>query len=148
VYLKDSSLVQPPKCLQAQYTLPRGNVVAAWRPSIASEPRRFWNFEKCALRLQKITNKSLRACIMAEGVFTVRVDPEKQKQIDQLAQQLDRSRNYLVSQAIDEFLATHTWQITKIEAGLTAAERGEFATDAELEQIYNRYHSEPKAAEE
>jgi predicted transcriptional regulator len=84
---------------------------------------------------------------MAEGVFTVRVDPEKQKQIDQLAQQLDRSRNYLVGQAIDEFLETHAWQIKKIEDGLAAAERGEFATDEEMEKIYNRYHSETEVAE-
>ena len=32
---------------------------------------------------------------MAEGIFTVRIDPEKQQRIDQLAQQLDRSRNYI-----------------------------------------------------
>jgi predicted transcriptional regulator len=31
---------------------------------------------------------------MKKGVFTVRIDPEKQKQPDALAKQLDRSRNY------------------------------------------------------
>jgi len=76
---------------------------------------------------------------MAEGIFTVRIDPEKQQQIDQLARQLDRSRNYLVGQAIEEFLEAHAWQVEKIKAGLAAADRGEFASEAEMEQVFNRY---------
>lgn len=76
---------------------------------------------------------------MAEGIFTVRIDPEKQQRLDQLAQQLDRSRNYIVGQAIEEFLDAHAWQVEKIKAGLTAADRGEFATDAEMEQVFSRY---------
>lgn len=79
---------------------------------------------------------------MPEGVFTVRIDPDKQHRIDQLAQQLDRSRNYIVGQAIEEFLEVHAWQVEKIKAGLVAAERGEFATDAEMEQVFNRYRPE------
>jgi hypothetical protein len=37
---------------------------------------------------------------MAEGVFTVRIPPAKQQQLDALAQALDRSRNWIVSAAI------------------------------------------------
>ena len=79
---------------------------------------------------------------MTEGVFTVRIDPEKQQWIDQLARQLDRSRHYIVGQAIEEFLDAHAWQVEKIKAGLAAADRGEFATDAEMEQVFNRYRPE------
>lgn len=80
---------------------------------------------------------------MAEGIFTVRIDPEKQQQIDQLARQLDRSRNYIVGQAIEEFLEAHAWQVEKIKAGLAAANRGEFASEAEMEQVFSRYRPEP-----
>lgn len=79
---------------------------------------------------------------MTEGVFTIRIDPEQQRQIDQLARNLDRSRNYLVGQAIEAFLETHAWQIEKIKTGLAAAERGEFAMDAEIEQVFDRYRPE------
>ena len=79
---------------------------------------------------------------MTEGVFTVRIDPEKQQRIDQLARQLDRSRNYIVGQAIEEFLEAHAWQVEKIKTGLAAADRGEFAPDAEMEQVFNRYRPE------
>ena len=79
---------------------------------------------------------------MAEGIFTVRIDPEKQQRIDQLARQLDRSRNYLVGQAIEEFLEAHAWQVEKIKVGLAAADRSEFASEAEMEQVFNRYRPE------
>ncbi|WP_203434349.1 CopG family ribbon-helix-helix protein [Nitrosococcus halophilus] len=75
-------------------------------------------------------------------MFTVRIDPEKQKQLDAIAQQLDRSRNYVVNQAIEEFLDTHAWQVEHIRAGLDAAEQGAFATDEEMEAIFNRYRPE------
>jgi predicted transcriptional regulator len=56
---------------------------------------------------------------------TVRTDGETVKRLDRLAAQLDRSRNYLVNQAIQEYLELHAWQIQKIEAGIAAADRGD-----------------------
>ena len=50
---------------------------------------------------------------MAEGVFTVRISPEKQRQLDALAQVLDRSRNWVVSDAIDQYLDVQAWQLRK-----------------------------------
>jgi predicted transcriptional regulator len=82
---------------------------------------------------------------MKEGVFTVRIDPEKQKQLDALAKQLDRSRNYVVNQAIGEFLDTHAWQTQQIEQGLSEARRGEFVSDEEMDRIFNRYKPDSPA---
>jgi len=62
---------------------------------------------------------------MAEGVFTVRISPEKQQQLDVLAQALDRSRNWVVSEAIDQYLDTQAWQIDQIQHGIEEADRGE-----------------------
>ena len=44
---------------------------------------------------------------MGTDAFTVRSDSKKVKQLDKLASQLDRSRNYLVNQAIDQLLEVH-----------------------------------------
>ena len=41
---------------------------------------------------------------MGTDAFTVRSDSKKVKQLDRLASQMDRSRNYLVNQAIDQLL--------------------------------------------
>lgn len=62
---------------------------------------------------------------MTTEAFTVRADGETVRQLDQLATQLDRSRNYLVNQAIQEYLDLHAWQIQKIEEGIAAADRGD-----------------------
>lgn len=80
---------------------------------------------------------------MKEGVFTVRIDPHKQKQLDALAKQLDRSRNYLVNQAIDEFLDVYGWQIEQIETGLAEAQRGAFVSDDDMERMFDRYAETP-----
>jgi predicted transcriptional regulator len=63
--------------------------------------------------------------MMAEGVFTVRIALEKQQQLDALAQALDRSRNWLVGEAIDQYLAVQAWQLAQIQAGLAEAEAGQ-----------------------
>jgi len=62
---------------------------------------------------------------MTTEAFTVRTDSETAHRLEKLASRLDRSRNYLVNQAIKEYLELHTWQIEKIQEGIEAADRGE-----------------------
>ncbi|WP_245549460.1 CopG family ribbon-helix-helix protein [Methylomicrobium album] len=63
--------------------------------------------------------------LMATEAFTVRAESELVHQLDHLADSLDRSRNYLVNQALKEYLEHHAWQIEKITQGIAAADRGE-----------------------
>jgi predicted transcriptional regulator len=83
---------------------------------------------------------------MNAEAFTVRTDGETLKQLDELASQLDRSRNYLVNQAIKEFLDLQSWQIAKIEEGIAAADRGDVVPHdqvfAELRRKYGIEASE------
>ena len=62
---------------------------------------------------------------MATEAFTVRAESNIVHQLDHIAGSLDRSRNYLVNQAIQEYLETHSWQIEKITQGIESADRGE-----------------------
>jgi predicted transcriptional regulator len=64
--------------------------------------------------------------------ITVRTDKKTIEQLDTLAAQTDRSRNYLVNQAIEEFLALRRYQIQKIQTGIAAADRGEFVAHEEV----------------
>ncbi|HLP81638.1 MAG TPA: ribbon-helix-helix protein, CopG family [Nitrosomonas sp.] len=61
---------------------------------------------------------------MATEAFTVRTESDIVHQLDSMAGALDRSRNYLVNQALREYLKTHARQIVKITQGV-AASRGE-----------------------
>jgi len=71
---------------------------------------------------------------MATEAFTVRTESDVIHQLDTIADTLDRSRNYLVNQAIKEYLAANTWQIDKIKQGIAATDRGELVSHDELMQ--------------
>jgi predicted transcriptional regulator len=79
---------------------------------------------------------------MAAEAFTVRTEPDIVHQLDSMAESLDRSRNYLVNQAIKEYLEAHAWQIEKITQGIAAADRGELADHdqvmQEMDDLINR----------
>jgi predicted transcriptional regulator len=62
---------------------------------------------------------------MTTEAFTVRAETDIVHQLDSMAGALDRSRNYLVNQALREYLKTHAWQVEKITQGIAAADRGE-----------------------
>lgn len=76
---------------------------------------------------------------MHTEAFSVRTDSKKVKQLDKLAKQQDRSRNYLVNQAIDQLLELHAWQNERVKEGIKAGDGGRFASDAEMEQIFGKY---------
>ena len=76
---------------------------------------------------------------MGTEAFSVRADSKKVKQLDRIAKQQDRSRNYVVNQAIDQLLALHAWQIERVKEGIMAADEGRFASDADMTRIFNKY---------
>ncbi|MCZ6804979.1 MAG: CopG family ribbon-helix-helix protein [Proteobacteria bacterium] len=76
---------------------------------------------------------------MSTEAFTIRSDSTKVKELDQLANKLDRSRNYLVNQAIEQYLDINAWQIQQIKQGIKAADEGRFADDAEMKRIFDKY---------
>jgi len=73
------------------------------------------------------------------AAFTVRLDDDKTRRLDLLAEKLDRPRSYLAAQAIDDYLAREEWQIAEIEAGIAEADRGEFASADDLARVVAKY---------
>ena len=58
------------------------------------------------------------------GRMSLSVSPETQEKLDALAAHLDRSRNWVVNQAIDQYLDLYEWQKEKIQARLDRANSG------------------------
>jgi metal-responsive CopG/Arc/MetJ family transcriptional regulator len=50
--------------------------------------------------------------------ITVRATKEIVSEIDALAAAMDRSRNYVINQALRHYLETNAWQIERIKEGL------------------------------
>lgn len=48
----------------------------------------------------------------------------KVSEIDALASAMDRSRNYVVNQAIEQYLEANAWQMDRITGGIEAARAG------------------------
>jgi len=62
---------------------------------------------------------------MAGSTITVRTDPEISAQIAALAHAMDRSRNWVIEDALKQYLATQAWQIKGIQQAQAALARGE-----------------------
>ncbi len=77
------------------------------------------------------------------AAFTVRLDETVLRNLDRLAEKTERSRNWLVSQAVQEYVSVNAWQLERIEEGIAAADRGDFVTEAEIARVRTKFGSQP-----
>jgi predicted transcriptional regulator len=77
------------------------------------------------------------------AAFTVRLEEAILRDLDRLAEKTDRSRNWLVNQAVQEYVSVNAWQLERIEEGIAAADRGDFATEAEVARVRAKFGSRP-----
>ena len=61
-------------------------------------------------------------------VVTVRLEPELRERLDRLAKAQRRSRSFMATEAIREYVQVNEWQIEETQKALAEADRGEFAT--------------------
>ncbi|MGJ4887838.1 CopG family ribbon-helix-helix protein [Bradyrhizobium sp. HKCCYLS3077] len=71
--------------------------------------------------------------------FTVHVSEATAAKLDELAEKIHRPSSDVAARAIEEFVEREYWQLAEIEAGLADAERGHFASEAEVTRLIARY---------
>ena len=77
---------------------------------------------------------------MAESsVLTLRLDPKLKKQLERLSKAMDRSRSFVAAEAIREYVALNDWQIEEIKKGIAEADRGDFASDKDVERTFKKW---------
>lgn len=77
---------------------------------------------------------------MAEySILTLRLDPQLKKKLDRLSSAMSRSRSFIAAEAIREYVALNDWQIAEIKKGITEADRGEFATESEVDAVMRKW---------
>lgn len=69
--------------------------------------------------------------------MTIRLEDETRDRLDRLAEATQRSRSFLAAEAIREFVELNEWQISEIREGIKEADRGEFASDAEMKEFFD-----------
>jgi predicted transcriptional regulator len=62
---------------------------------------------------------------MASSTITIRTDPEIAAKIAALAQAMDRSRNWIIEEALKQYLETQAWQIEGIRQAQASLAQGE-----------------------
>jgi predicted transcriptional regulator len=72
-------------------------------------------------------------------VLTVRIPAALQQQLDTMAQTMERSRAWVITQALEHFVAVQAWQVEEIHKALAEADAGDFATTEEIEALNNKY---------
>ena len=70
---------------------------------------------------------------------TARIDEKTGHRLASLAKATERSRSWLINDAIQRYLDVESWQIAAIEEGVQQADAGKFATDAEVRKAFNRW---------
>ena len=75
------------------------------------------------------------------GALNIRLEDDTLAALDRLAEKTERSRNWLVARAVEDYVALNVWQIAKIETGLAAAERGHFADDQQIARVRSKFAS-------
>ena len=73
------------------------------------------------------------------AAFTLRLSEPILQALDRLAEKTERSRSWLAAKAIEDYIALNAWQIEKIEAGIAAADRGEFADEDDVARVTGKY---------
>lgn len=67
---------------------------------------------------------------------TTRIDEETQSKLNQLAKATDRSRSWLVADAVRRYVVEEGWQVAAIEEGVRQADAGDFATEEEVKAAF------------
>lgn len=73
---------------------------------------------------------------MAGSTITVRTDPEVAAQIAVLAEAMDRSRNWVIEEALKQYIQAQSWQVEGIKQAQGSLDRGEgIPFDAVMEEM-------------
>ena len=67
------------------------------------------------------------------------IDLALKSRLAALPETTHRDESALIGEAIAHFLDVQDWQRVRIEKGIAAADRGEFATPQEVERVFTKY---------
>ncbi len=67
-------------------------------------------------------------------MLTLRIDEPLRRRLARLSKALDRSKSWVVADALEKYLDDNQWQVEAIEAGVDAADAGEVIPHANVKQ--------------
>ena len=76
---------------------------------------------------------------MSPSSTSFRTDPETLAILDDIAKGMGRSRNWVLNKAVRDFIEYQTWFKRQVQEGIVAADKGEFALDEEMAELFGRF---------
>jgi RHH-type transcriptional regulator, rel operon repressor / antitoxin RelB len=80
------------------------------------------------------------------ALVSLRIEEELADRLSRLAEATGRTKSFIASQAILDYLALQEWQITAIQEGVAAADRGELEEHDQALKILNGWGTRRDAA--
>ncbi|MBW2368323.1 MAG: ribbon-helix-helix protein, CopG family [Deltaproteobacteria bacterium] len=70
---------------------------------------------------------------------TIRIDADKLNRVDGIAKTLNRSRSWVINQAVDRFLSYEEWFVNEVTDGMAEVARGEIAAHDETVEKFRKW---------
>jgi RHH-type transcriptional regulator, rel operon repressor / antitoxin RelB len=74
-------------------------------------------------------------------VVTVRLELDLRERLDRLAKAQRRSRSYVATEAIREYVKVNEWQVLETRKALAEANRGELASPEDVRRVLKKWTS-------
>lgn len=81
---------------------------------------------------------------MSKTTISFRTDETRKDALDTIAKQQQRDRSFLINEALDNYLDVYQWQVEHIKKGIAAADRGEFASQEEVDAKFAELRAQCK----
>ena len=73
------------------------------------------------------------------ATMTIRLEPELKRRLEQLAESTQRSRSFVATQAIREFVELNEWQIREIRSAIAEADDDDFASEDLVQEVLGKW---------
>ncbi len=71
--------------------------------------------------------------------MTIRLDDDLKLRLEKLADSTHRSKSFLATEAIRDFIELNEWQVQEIKTAISEADKGEFAADEAVESTFKKW---------
>ncbi len=73
------------------------------------------------------------------STMTIRLDADLKTRLDKLADATHRSKSYLAAEAVREYIELNEWQLQEIQAAVTEADAGDFASEESVNAVFGKW---------
>ncbi len=70
---------------------------------------------------------------------TIRMEDTVLDRVDSMAKSVNRSRTWLINQAVEQFLSYEEWFVQEVQAGVNEVANGELASQGKVEQRFSKW---------